>query len=714
MVKMKAFLSETEEADAMPGLLDELSTRANDDPKKPGKATQGVPTKHFVANLIRDGVFSHSNRVNDGRNTVVVNATYGRLGDVNAKNTLGEVHRDIRANAADIPKIKTLVEPYRVVARESNMLEAIIERRAAGLLLVDANEAISRDQEPHPLDKSVLLPLADGYVDVRPKTPAYLPFAMRQSIYSVASELLASSIRQQADTKGFEPKKLRTPVLNLRARSWKMPKAQNFSFYSSVIGGQVVHSLFLPPPLRRTDTALLRKQASAWNEEGFSPALLRSALAKALEYVGIPLRIAHEKHRHKDENEAISTMAAIDNMPTREAFVDLGHYAGMISRETLMAIPLEKDSDAFSERKNILSEHENSNLVSELWNMIVRHGHKDDAIDRFFDHFAQGFSESFWFNADTEITLPASGSDTKQATPQTSTSGGTFLSISMKVDAHDAGTAGPSLSIPAPTAMFGFLHRVIERGAGLHMKRFMPVIRSCRLHDQLAQRHGIRIKLTENAKKRLTGLDISALQGTTLSPDELVIYADDMPHAIIGKATPSHALSKDKAISPPFQNEIKASTDMTLVVELEAPITREEAESLTNTLHMEIQKSHLAGGVIHDLRLRFHEKEPTHQKGFVLVRHRCEAANPLHELMQSVAFIEREYQGTWPLGLLACGYEGIKEALPIRRKGETYPAQHAETIYKGFRFAGGRHRTPVWFALRPDARENLVDFQLCQ
>jgi len=691
---MTAFLLETEEANAMPGLLDELSKRDNDGAKKSKRSTHDVPSAHFVENIMRDGVFSHSNRVNDGRNTVVVSASYGRLGDVNAKNTLGEAHRDIRANAADIPKLKTLV--------------------AAGLLLTDASESINRDQDPHPLDKSVLFPVEGGYIDVRPKTPAYLPVAMRQSIYASASELLSASIRRQAATAGFEPKKLRYPVLSLRARSWKIPEAQNLSFYSNVIGGQVVHSLFLPPPQRRTDAAVLRKLGREWDEQGFSTGLLRSELSNAFEYVGIPLRIAHQKHRHKDKNEAISTMAAIDNLPTREAFVDLGRYAGMISRETLTAIPLAEGSKAFTERTNILSEHENPNLINGLWNMIVRHANKDDAVKRFFDHFAQGFSESFWFNADSEIMPPASGGDAKQSVPKIPMSGGKFLSISMKVDAHDAGTAGPSLSIPAPTAMFGFLHRVIERGVGLRMKRFMPIIRSCRLQDQLAQRHGIRIKLTEKAKKRLTGLDVSALQSATISPDELVISPDEMPHAIIGKSTPTHASCKNKAVSPPVQNEIKASTDMTLVVELETPVTRDEAESLTYKLRMEIHKAHLAGGIIHDLRVRFDEKEPKHQKGFILVRHCFEATNPLHELMQSVAFVEREYQGTWPLGMLACGYEGIKEAVPMRRKGETYPAQHAETIYKGFRFAGASHPDPVWFALECVARENLVDIQLCQ
>lgn len=124
---MKSFLTELDEAKAMPGLLNELSLEAN----AAAKAAGGVPSSDFIAKIMRDGVFSHSNRLVDGRNTVVVNATYGVLGDVRADNTIGSSHRDIRANAADIPKLKTLTTPYRVGDRVTNFLEALIEGRLA-------------------------------------------------------------------------------------------------------------------------------------------------------------------------------------------------------------------------------------------------------------------------------------------------------------------------------------------------------------------------------------------------------------------------------------------------------------------------------------------------------------------------------------------------------------------------------------------------------
>lgn len=716
---MQIFESEFAEAEALPWLLDALSKEVNTDPKRPENVAKGIPSLNFVRAIIVSKLSSHTNRLVDSRNTAMIVANYGQLGDITAATTIGSFHRDIHANAPDIPKIKTLTCPYTVNGRVTNLLDAIIEARPAGTLLCDISKVRHYPAVGHdPLDKSVLIPWQGRYIDMRPVTPSYLPVAMKQAFMDVAARLINKALDElRENMKANKP--IRWPVLGLKARSRRMSKAQNYSFFMSAIGGQVFQSIFLPPPLSRPDAAVQRRSAMEWSEHGFNINLFRPILKSVANDSGLILKVARQKHRHKDGLESIKDMESIDNMKTREAFNEFGRHVGMVLREAIEAVPLEKGSPADDERSRLLEDHENKALSTHAWNLIGKslpenYRLVDRAGDKGFDLFQKGFEVGFWF-------APAQSDEKKSKTmsarsdrPTSHASRGSrFMVIRMSVDAHDAGSAAPTLGIPAPTAMFGFLHRVVEREAGLSMLRFMPVILECRLQDQLAQRHGIKIKINEDAKKRIK--DQGGDADPALSVDGLVIYADDMPASLTGKATPVQVETRDKAIAPPFQYEVKASTTLILVVELESFVDEGAANDVIKNIESAIRKARLAGGEIRRASVNLHEAAPKIKRGFVLVRQRLgENDNPLNDLVRNIAFVDREYQGDYPMGLLACGYEGIQPAQSISRKGETYPAQHAETIYKGFRFSGVHHPEPAWFEIDVRQRGDLFDVQFCQ
>jgi hypothetical protein len=147
---------------------------------------------------------------------------------------------------------------------------------------------------------------------------------------------------------------------------------------------------------------------------------------------------------------------------------------------------------------------------------------------------------------------------------------------------------------------------------------------------------------------------------------------------------------------------------MSVIVELNHALSNSEANDLIATVSREIRRTKLGGGVISVKHVGVYVSEPK-TKGFALKRK--EVAN-LKDWLKHLSFINRDYIGDVPIGLLAVGYDSVSSAPDIIHKGETYSSHIVETIYKGFSFVKSSNKDKAWFYPNVDLSTNNFYFSL--
>jgi hypothetical protein len=280
-----------------------------------------------------------------------------------------------------------------------------------------------------------------------------------------------------------------------------------------------------------------------------------------------------------------------------------------------------------------------------------------------------------------------------------------LLVIHLKAADVDVGSNGVSIGVPAMTALHGLLHQLVERGEGLRIKRFLPIFSRIELNDTLARHGTSRVALwNKEIKSELAG-------DLVLTPASLSLGMG--PSAMNGRSAVS-VKPRDQAgaVTLPFNNDIKAAVDVSLVVELRGGIDAQAGAELVERLRLAMAGARLAGGPIQWARCTIREEAPR-LKGFALQRVELDPdENPFEALFRSVAFAERRYLGEFPMGAVHTGYEVLADAGIVHRRGERWEARHVESLYSLFRFVRAEHQDRQWFRLKIQSPDNTV-FTLC-
>lgn len=768
---------ESSALEAIVGELAESQREANrlkrEKKKEKGGENVGDGSKDRIASadeaaeIAAVGICTHTNKVADPRIPAqcAVQARYGQLGDLNVASVSLPFHKGdpsayreivLPVGAASIPAAKVLITEYTLkdgdIERDTNLLEAIVEGRPAGDFARKADRTPLQAQ-PHGLEKVVLVPESRGpaysYVAMLPKTPAWLRPAASHAAHEFVIDAIKMSLAEQigesikekrtkvskkgiAEGHAVLANPVRVPSVKLNCRFRKVLKPQNASlrFGSGRYAGWVIQNIFVPPQVKPSG-GLARKAISRWVKEGaYRFEIVRDAILHSVDESVLFNAVSYQKHRQQGSD--IRGSAIESNRGARDAFVEYGEHVGSIVRELFKHIAGNCANDEIASVCNmILRDHEDPyGVATDAWNTILKEINSNNLIDSASKDFLEGFSSSMWFDgggkavdAGTQGSPGRVPSVNREAdTGREDKFNGRHLIISMDVSGHDAGSAGVTIGPPAPTAIYGFLHNILERQAGLKIERFLPVIKKTIVRDGIARRYGVYGALSHDARKAIS----NAAEKT---PAEHVADAVSKALAengaffagghIVG-CTASAINDNEAKGKAPFVQEVKADTRLTLVVNLSRPVDVSSvyAEGFLNVrigdfdLSAAIGKARLAGGQIRLRSVRAEEGEPQNLRGFALTGH-SPSADPLQELFRSSAFVNREYAGRKPIGYLACGYEGIQEAPDVSRKGETFKALHAETIYKAFSYCGANNQGRKWFKPRTGtSADNLFFFQL--
>lgn len=655
--------------------------------------------KAFVPAAVSAGqLFTHSNRLVDARNTLTLTAEYAQSGDTPAHLLGREKLTDMRGSAEDSPKFKLLLATYQLGGRETSLADAILSGRPAGLALAD-KAAPPASERLDTLDKVVLMPTRDvsGYVALLPKTPAFLYPALLDAAKTVAHEEIAEAVQALADNPPAKSDLPRFLGVQFRARATKLSKAQNFSYWLNRIAGQILQPIFLPPQASRPPEKRRRFIAKRWTEEGGLPvALLGKELRQAIELSGVISAIAHQRHRH-----GLAPGEAVDNHAVREAYRFLGTVTAMQLKALVRELPV--DGAFAEERDRLLAATETDapawlgDLENRLFDLVPDTYRLDD--DR--RHFRTGF----WAAAGEDEHARISAS-TRSRPPRVSRPHeGAYLVLDLRVSDADVGSNNISLGLPAMTAIHGFLHKELERGEGLSVRRFCPSFTRAVLNDSLVRGATSRLALWDKEIKQ------AVADPASLSPGQLSLGM--APHALNGRSAVNAQVSNhSKAISQPFNNDVKGSLSLSLVVELAGALGASEAEQLVVSLERRLQGARLAGGPVTRGRARVCQ-EPPNLPGFALARvEDVNADNPLEAVFRSVAFRDRTYLGSRPIGAIHTGYEVLAPAGEVARQGEAWPAHHVESLYSLFSFVRANHPDRQWFRLRESSSDNRC-FTLC-
>lgn len=726
-----------------------------------------LTTVDKVVEIASVGVCTHTNKIADPRVPVpcAINARYGRLGDINAGSVRLPSHRGdpfayreivLPGGSASIPDAKTLVTDYTLKdgdsERETNLLEAIMERRPAGEVVIKRGHGRGRSEaRPHGLEKVVLVPESpdsvSNYIAMLPKMPAWLRPAASRAAHDFVIESINHALLGQIDdsikagkvkvSKKGEAKGLtvlsnppRIPVVKINARFRKVLKPQNASlrFGTGREAGWVVQGIFSPPS-PTPSRSLAKKSISKWAKAGaYQFSSVRDALMSSLNESLLFNAIAHQKHRQRGSYE-IKNISVESTRRVRDAFIEYGEHAATVARELFSWIAANCGDEEISRVcSEILGNHEDPyGIAADTWNAVLKGIPDSYLTSSSSDDFLYGFSRAMWFYSDTAVDAEAAAPAGKPEGERSfqgrrELTSGHYLVISMDVSGHDAGSAGVTLGPPAPTAIYGFLHNIFERQAGLKIERFMPVIKKTVIRDELARRSGIYGALSAEAREAIA----NAAGNTCVDR-----VSDRVSAALAGNGayfvgghivgcTASAISKKEVAEKPPFVYEVKADTRLTLVIYLSRPVEADSAciDGFVTAkigdfdLSSAIRKTRLAGGQIRLTSVRAEMVEPENLRGFALASH-IPAGDPLREMFQSVAFIDGKYTGKRPIGYLACGYEGVQAAPDVSRKGETFKSFHAETIYKAFSYCGANSPGRKWFKPKVGtSADNLFFFQL--
>lgn len=651
----------------------------------------------FTRNALAEGqFFTHSNRLVEARVQSAVFASYAQHGDTAAHLIGADRIIDIYGNAAESKKFKVLMAAYQIGGATTSLAEAVLYGRPAGKLLAGNFNGEVRAATFDPLDKAVLVPSQDErkYLALLPKTPAYLYPALISAAKAVGVEHVSGVLQGLAEKESLKASEIPKMIgIRMRARARKLSKALNFSYWLNRIAGQIIQPIFIPPSRPLTNERRIALMVRRWAKEGQFPlSMLKRELTAAIEETGLHAVIAHERHRH-------GQTGAVDNATSREAYRMLGYVTAERVRKILVAMDLSGHPDLDETRSEILNARHETGWYQDIENRVFE---KIADAYRLVDGrklFSKGFFASVM---STELSQPTTAR-TLHTTDQTNE--GRFLVIRLSASDVDIGSNGISIGLPSITAIHGLLHNVLERQLNLQVKRFCPAFSRVVMNDTLARQSTSRVAIWEKEIKSVLR------EGQQIAPSMLSLGMGAT--AMNGRSAVNGRVgAKDKAIAQPFNNDVKGSIEMSVLVELRGALDAQAGEAVAEQVPVLLSCARLAGGPINSSACYLRQELPR-LRGFALERVELDPSeNPFEAIFRSVSSANREYLGTVPIGAVQTGYECLGEAESVRRNGQSWPALHAESLYTTFKFVRADSESRQWFRLKT-CEDSRLTITLC-
>ncbi len=628
-------------------------------------------------------VFTHSNRLIEPRVETTTMASYSNKGDVNAFSESLETFVDLTGNAANSPAYQLMLTEYTIDGRKTNLLQALQNGREVTSLFGHNLRAEQFGFDIY--DKRVFIPNNNSYFVALPRTPAWKTIGVLNAQKALfEQEILVS--KPNLGNEGF--------VLNSKLRVGDIMQGQNASYFTGKTGSQCHHSVFLPPSKNHT---IIKRVLKMIEKSGISEKAMLVLLKDVVSESGVIYELAQQMHRVHASDD-VKGKTCPDNASTRMSFEKLGRMA-----YSAMSIITEYDDE--ENNFSLFIDQKKEDLAELSWTRVHYKMPKNYIFDGAKTSFMSGFNSDELTEDDSqESELPSM--QKKESIERKHE--GSFLRITMNVDGYDAGTNGFSLGPVPPVAIYGWLHNVLERNVGIKFKRFTPLYKSIHLHDQAC----LKAKDTTLISKKTydsNSIDIDkAIQsGVAFNHSWLYVVQEKTMSTRSGTGDRSGLNDKGEH-NPSMRMDVQASAQLAVIVELEHALASTEATILVKKITREVKKTRLNGGIIHVRDVSIHAAEPK-AKGFALKRK--EVTSLTHWLKQ-ISFINKDYIGDLPTGLLATGYDAIESAPDMIHKGESFPACVVETVYKGFSFVKSSNQEKAWFRANVDSSTNNFYFSL--
>lgn len=662
-------------------------------------------------------LFSHSNRLNDGRNTSLLLANYATEGDITAESLGCDGTLDIAGNAGDAQYRKVLLGEYEIAGCVTTLLDAIMTQRLAGKWLCKNGEicfspSASAAQVTH-FDKFVLAPFASDYIALAPTTPAFRYPSLYQALSDVFSEVAQADIADLAEEKqeqitnktgetpskkdvlmGLTNKTLASKV-RFRARAYDIPKPVNLSQRTSDAGGRVIQPLFTPP----IPKLLTQKEWSiSLFENGELPSFaLKRIVEIAKESANLFAALSFQRHKHKLNKSD----PQVENAASQQAYANFGRFTASVLKDVIA----ECKRHALSPQQerivdNITPSNDESGVYQSLENIGFQSISSRYRISDDRNAFKKGFQEGLYDEASlSPVETRKHNKPTRGLKGKSEGQEGRFLRVSLRAEDVDLGTTHISAGALSLTALHGLLHNVLERQCGLTMRRFLPSFDTVGLKDGSHKEIGIEALMFGNQVSDVYSRDQGDVENTRFEPSIKILSGARSCRAGTTGIT-------NKPLAPPLCSDIKGFLSMGILVELDASIAADEALSAAESLAAKFKQARLAGGEIvsADVSVR---SEPRMTHGYLLSRvYPAFDESPLHTVFRSVAFGQHGYLGEVPLGAVHTGYQSL--GLPVDSailKQQAFDVHRVEPTYHLFRYVHAKSvllEEVEWFSYRAE------------
>lgn len=631
----------------------------------------------------RAAVGTHTNRMNDGRNPGWLSFAPVAV-ELEAGEYMFPQGMD-GVNAQLTPYLKILLGPVMLDGVTITTLAAgILSQRQGGKALVADDVIKTPDTErllaPGMLDKELLFPVpgsANDYTAIFPVTPVSQPAVLRDAAHGTQS-LLAASLE-------FTEK---TAVRSL-GRMDKLSKPQNFSVGLNSVGGQMFRPVIKVSRIKlRANFARqgIRELAQTANE---TLAQYRPALRTLISETGAPNAAYLDRVFNAGVEVGALVAASLaeisDSLPATEI---TAHGPTQILINALRSKSITADLAA-----QVLTMFPGK-VEAHLAKYVVRMAAQPK--------FAQGIIEGLRLGLRALIALPEleikAGAPARYKPEDAETTRVRSLVVSFRADDVDLGSQSAFIGVPSMTAIYGFLHNLIERAdPALKIRAIKPVFHAIDLG--MHQSHLIHLftPAQEATPAKGKGKEKAA------EPARYTVFGSDPtghPTSSVAASCEAKGTPLKKIINPTLVSSIKGSVDISLRVTLTTPIKPAVAEQLQARL----QTLSFAGGTLRE-GARVTPGSET-RLGWTLEK----SAVPVTPAHLSACFLteafysrkegkvsRREYCGEGQVTFVPAGYCRLHERdILSGRKG--IPGRWAQTVYRMVRLVWSTKEDPaqVW------------------
>ena len=611
-------------------------------------------------------------------------------------------HGDLTACHMGMESVKEVISSAGAAANGVvKVIKRIIEheQHAGG-----ADKSVS---SPTPPDKALLYPINDGYVAVRPITPAWFLTALHRAVRSASAQKLADSLnalKTEWNAKGKKKMPDSPRIFSHSIRVRQIAKPANNGPMLNAIQGYVVQGVLLPPDGGQPVEAWIAKN---WQDGKVDiEPLLRKAVKAFLNGADLINRISHQMHRLNGKE--IKGVDAPENAGVRQAWMDAGKTVAVDLLTLADSIDLSVIKDA---EKRTKAEKQLAGLIKD-WRTL-RERAWNAFVDQIEDKLTSRWKTTDWkaqfykgFEAGVHGQDEGAEAQVKQRGSRAMNSAkkekdaGYHLRIWMNVEAMDAGSFAPTLGLIPLTSVWGALHKWVERDGKVEIDAFKIGVCNLRLLDRAS---GSPVFVT----KSLNGKVMKALfeRENAITPNEVSDHVGGpMVNCIITQK--SHTGRKPDKVEEPLLGEAKMSGQVLIEVDTNDLVD----EAVLERIRQSISRSRFNGGFIKSFKVEILEDERKPIYGwYALSATDVPDGNPLeamfHRLIRSNVQLESEP----PFGFVQAGWQflDVPEQHAICRNGKTFDWKAAEPVWKAVRWVRWNNPDATWW--RTDEMEFETD-----